>query len=692
MKGDKKSSKNKLPQIENGSRETKDENDEAIASKPKSKFAATTNKRELVDAVRYLNPAGLNTAPSIFWDVEGSLKNTMIDASGVNQQVVIVENGVNYSIKRYNDLKVNGERLTAILKKKLDELDDQKKAFETLDAMKNATTEEGIRIKSLEAEAEALKREIANKEHYTRQLEHMLLRLKENALKFDAHMTGMEETHKNITKEGAEIVLLRRDLDAGLSKAIKVLDATKENLNSARTDRRVLLEQRRTEKKTAEVLAAWMKDRELQKQALAIELKGDLTRDEEVFLKSQLSVKVEKTNNLRKATEESHKRLQAMEDSFLKLKQVTGVGSVEEMYVKFNSQQNSKKALEMDKTDAETRLDKAKKVYDAKEKLFQELKASGGGLSELSRETIENLENSIEAKKAESKTIKADTDRLEALLLALQQGSAGLLQRVTPHMHLSDGNVFELTEAEDKQPWVVAMDALSTAEQVLAKMQEALTGDGTGSPTNMRNLLEEDDKTADSDDEKSVGTVVEAPAFANNVRIKSMKLLREAEESKIDETPMAASTSKYLDMLEERSVGSRGPPQLKEDEEAKIDRVDKDARKKLKNVSYGITTNHENLKAREERRKLLKETMANQSSDDAAMVSISHFIIIILSLYIYVLYCSAFLTSHCLITLPPSLSLSLSHSHRPTKPNLCSRRRWLSVCLRSRHLSLCQKV
>ena len=97
---------------------------------------------------------------------------------------------------------------------------------------------------------------------------------------------------------------------------------------------------------------------------------------------------------------------------------------------------------------------------------------------------------------------------------------------------------------------------------------------------------------------------------------------------------MAASTSKYLDMLEERSVGSRGPPQPKEDEEAKIDRVDKDARKKLKNVSYGITTNHENLKAREERRKLLKETMANQSSDDAAMVSISHFTIIILYMYV----------------------------------------------------------
>ncbi len=67
-------------------------------------------------AVKKLNPAGVNVAPSIFWDVEGSLKNTVIDSSNVNQQVVIVENGVNYSAKRYNDLKVINDRLTFDLK------------------------------------------------------------------------------------------------------------------------------------------------------------------------------------------------------------------------------------------------------------------------------------------------------------------------------------------------------------------------------------------------------------------------------------------------------------------------------------------------------------------------------------------------------------------------------------------------
>lgn len=50
--------------------------------------------------------------------------------------MAIVENGVNYNIKRYNDLRVLVERRTAELKSRLDELDAQKKTYEQLDAMK----------------------------------------------------------------------------------------------------------------------------------------------------------------------------------------------------------------------------------------------------------------------------------------------------------------------------------------------------------------------------------------------------------------------------------------------------------------------------------------------------------------------------------------------------------------------------
>lgn len=587
---------------------------------------ATTNKRELVEAVRELHPAGLSTAAPIFWDVEGNLKTTTMDDSGVKQQIVIVENGVNYSVKRYNDLKVTGERLTRTLKARLDELDDQKKGFETLDAMKNATTEEGIKITSLQKETKELRHEIERKEHYTRVLEHMLLRLKQNALKFDAHMTGMEETHRNIHKEGAEIRLLRRDLDAGLAKAVTVLDETKTFLDAARTDRRVLLEQRRNELKTAQTLQEWMADREMQKQALATELKGDLTKVEENFLKMQLTNKVEITKNLQKATEESHRRLQAMEDAFLQLKQVTGVGSVDEMYEKFNNQKNSKKVLELDVSDAAQSLEKAKKEYAKREQYFQSLKASGGGMAELSREATVAQQEAIEQKKADQKLIRADTDRLSHLLLELEQGSAGLIQRVNPHVHLADGNVFELTEAEDKPQWMVAMDALSTAEQVLAKMMEALAGDGTGSP--MKNMLEGDEDD-NSDDGRSVGTIVEAPVYANNVRIKSKKMLRDVDEGKEEPPPTEGGGAKRLSSLPtEAGVGGTGEGSVESVSRLRsaANKGDGDdaekapsSRLQVKHASASRAHAHNKMVEAAERRKLLKETLASQNSDDAAL-------------------------------------------------------------------------
>jgi hypothetical protein len=586
----------------------------------KEKPLGTSNKRELVEAVRTLNPAGLNSAPGIFWDVEGGLKTTTMDDSGVKQQVTIVENGVVYSIKRYNDLRVTSERLALVLKAKLDELEDQKKNFETLDAMKNATTEEGLRIKSLQKEARDLRKEIESKEHYTRQLEHILLRLKQNALKFDAHMTGMEETEKNIRKEGAEIRLLRRDLDAGLAKAVKVLEETKTFLAISRKDREVLLAQRRNELKTAKTLAQWMIERDNQKQQLAIELKGDLTRDEEMFLRGQLGNQVEKTKDLQRATEESHKRLQAMEDAFMQLKQVTGVSSLNEMYEKFNNQKNSKKALEIDVKDAEARLTKAKKFAQKQEQMFHELKASGGGMVELSRESTEGLENSIQLKKAEQKLIKADTDRLNSLLLGLQQGSTGLLQRVSPHLHLSDGNVFELTESDDKLPWVVAMDGLSTAEQILAKMMEALAGDGTGSPTNMKGLIDDDDKSTQGS-EHSVGTVVEAPSPAKNVRIKSRKILREEENKFEDVTGGAitgAGTTKHgFGTTVEDERGSVGSFDRNKDKNV-IEEEPVSTRSSVKNISKHRTNQHNKKVESEIRRKMIQETMRSaESSDDA---------------------------------------------------------------------------
>jgi len=497
--------------------------------------------------LRRVNPASVNTAPSIFWDVEGALKSTNVDDSDVKQQMIIVENGVNYNIKRYNDLRVLNERYTMDLKKKLDELESQKKQYENLDAMKKAQTEDSRRIQMLQKEIATVEAQIADKTHYSRKMQHMLQRLKSNQLKFDSHMTGMEETMRNIMKDGADVRLMRRGLDAGLAKAHLVLEETKAYLVVSRKDREVLITQRKVEYRNARILNEWLKEREKMKKEMNIELRGDLTVEEERFLKAQIDEKLEKTRVLQKASEEGLKKLQSMEESFTKLKQVTGVRAVEEMHEKFSNQKSNKLQLEIEVKDAEKRLAAAKKAYNRQETLFQELKSTGGGLAELNRDSINKLEEAFADAKNDQKFIMSDSDRVGNVLLGLHQGATGLLQRVTPYLALADGGVFELTQVgEDQSPWTETVDALTTAEHVLAKMMEAISGDsapggaangaGAGGFDEDGNPIADDDSIYSRSSMGSLETFEEAPNEANNIRIRSKKFIRDMEDNKIDES------------------------------------------------------------------------------------------------------------------------------------------------------------
>jgi hypothetical protein len=89
-----------------------------------------------------------------------------------------------------------------------------------------------------------------------------------------------------------------------------------------------------------------------------------------------------------RAAEEGLKKLQAMEEAFTKLKQVTGVKNVEEMHEKFSNQRSNKLQLEMEVKDAEQRLAAAKKANMREESIFQELKSSGIESAELNRDNI----------------------------------------------------------------------------------------------------------------------------------------------------------------------------------------------------------------------------------------------------------------------------------------------------------------
>lgn len=453
--------------------------------------------------------------------------------------------------RRYNDLKTTNERLTNELKSKLDRLNEEKKNFEALESMRKAETDEGFRIEKLREEIETVEGEIFKLNQYTRQLEHMSSRLKRNQVKFDAHMTGMEDVMSAIQREGMEVRLMRKSLDAGLAKAVLVYEETQDRLAVARKDRESSIAIRRSEYANAQVLEEWMRQRELEKEALAKELRGELTHEEEAFLRSQISSKQDKVRSLQRLNEECNKRYIAMEEAFSQLKQVTGVSSLVDMYDKFSNQKGKKSDLLQEVRDAESRLEAVKQAQLKYEETFSELRASGGASNEKSpavtttttgattaaeeaaKDSTEHLESTIDAARKDCKVARSSSDRLESVLLGLQQGANGLHSRVQPYMHLTDGGVFELTQAvDDSQPWADTLEHLSLAEQVLSKMMEVLSGaaEGVQSPSKwMAAALDEEEEDEMSIDSHSVGTAGEAPSYAYNVRIKSKKLQRDLE-------------------------------------------------------------------------------------------------------------------------------------------------------------------
>ena len=297
----------------------------------------------------------------------------------------------------------------------------------------------------------------------------------------------------------------------------------------SRKDRECRIAERKIEFANAERLNIWLQKREQLKRELGIELRGDVTMEEESFLKAQIEDKLKNTRSLQKSAEEATKKLQSMEEAFIKLKQVTGVRAVEEMHEKFSNQRSNKSQLENDVKDAEQRLSQAKKVAARLESHYQELKSSGGGLAELNREHINKLEEAFNDAKNDHKFIKADSERLATILLGLHQGAHGLLLRVNPYLSLAEGNLFELTQlGEEQDAWTETVDALTTTEQVLGKMMEAISGDGAAQSPG---IFEGDDESAVSHSSIGATTIEdEAPNDVYNVRIKSKKFFRELDE------------------------------------------------------------------------------------------------------------------------------------------------------------------
>ena len=119
-----------------------------------------------------------------------------------------------------------------------------------------------------------------------------------------------------------------------------------------------------------------MHQREVEKAALAMELRGALTKGEEHRLRAQIIEKLECAKALQRSNEDGNRRCLAMEEAFSKLKQITGVSSLVDMHEKFSSQVGDKSILLLEVKEAEAKLEAIKATQLRHQASFEDLQSS----------------------------------------------------------------------------------------------------------------------------------------------------------------------------------------------------------------------------------------------------------------------------------------------------------------------------
>jgi hypothetical protein len=91
---------------------------------------------------------------------------------------------------------------------------------------------------------------------------------------------------------------------------------------------------------------------------------------------------------------------------------------------------------------------------------------------------------------------------------------------VQPFLDLADGGVFELTQTDEDLPWADTLDALSSAEQVLAKMLDTLNGESSALGSIQAANDDEESVSVVKLEESSFESLEDVPALVNNIRVK----------------------------------------------------------------------------------------------------------------------------------------------------------------------------
>lgn len=465
---------------------------EPIDAKSSTKNKKTFSKNDLVDAVRRLTASGSSGDVGRF-DAANEGISTRRGSSSAATPLAMMEWGVNFNARKFNELRTAADKKSAELKKKLDSLRSLKVEQESLEKMCDINSPETTRMAETTKSIEEVGENIERRLHRRRQLEMMLARLQKNQVSITSHVNTLEDAYKSAVREYTDMRSMLRQVEAGHTKALLELAKGQRLAAVERDERSRALEQRKTEASQAAKMDVWRQNRELARLEFASELRGDLSAEEEEKLQQKLKDQRKSLMDLRAQHEVMQKEASSLESAFVAVRQATGVNSLDEVVEKFQSQEGNRESLTTEKKEAEERLANANRAKDDLEHRFKQLQNSGLGTTEMSREISVQLQGEIDACRIDLKASNATCERLESVLVALRQGAAGLFQRLAPFRHLLEGEGTLASAAvgggavpsasappgsatSDNAPAIDPIDAIQLCEIMLSKMVEVVGG------------------------------------------------------------------------------------------------------------------------------------------------------------------------------------------------------------------------
>ena len=265
---------------------------EPIENQGKSSKRPMFTKKDLTEAVRRLTPGAGTTdlthaAPYNTTSIEAGTRRG--GSSTSMTPLALMEWGVNFNARKFNELRTLADRKAAALKARLDQLRALKMEQESLEKMLSPESPDAKKIDELLGATQGVNDETDRRLHYRRQLEHILRRLQKNQVTFDSHLSNMDEARGAAMREHKDMKAMLRTIEAGHTQAVLELAEAQRLAAVERGERQRAMDQRKTEAEQASRMEAWRKKREIARREFASELRGDLSQEEEQLLQARLT-------------------------------------------------------------------------------------------------------------------------------------------------------------------------------------------------------------------------------------------------------------------------------------------------------------------------------------------------------------------------------------------------------------------